>query len=58
MYSPGFVFDEARVDSWEQYKDYDIGTVVNIVAIMMLSPLYQYKEIKQFIFSLWNTPTL
>tara|TARA_Y100001970_G_scaffold294371_1_gene452015 strand:+ start:28970 stop:43993 length:15024 start_codon:yes stop_codon:yes gene_type:complete len=28
MYSPGFVFDEARVDSWEQYKDYDIGTVV------------------------------
>lgn len=28
MYSPGFIFDEARLNSWEQYKDYDIGTAV------------------------------
>ena len=28
LYSPGFTYDEAQIENWTQYKDYNLGDVV------------------------------
>jgi len=28
IFSPGFIYDEANISSWERYKDYSVGDVV------------------------------